>query len=89
MQFTIRQMTIKIRGLRGIKRIITIVSFLFLLPAFVSAEGDKAFNAGDMIIEHVTDAHSWHVIGNFSIPNKCSFGSIFNPLNLLAYMDYI
>ena len=68
MLFIIRQMTIKIRGLRGIKRIVTIVSFLFLLPVFVFAEGERAFNAGDMIIEHVTDAHSWHVIGDFSIP---------------------
>lgn len=68
MQFTIRQMTIKIKGLRGIRRIITVASFLFLLPSLVFAEGEKAFNAGDMIIEHVTDAHSWHVIGDFSIP---------------------
>lgn len=32
------------------------------------AEAGEKFNAGDMIIEHVSDAHSWHIAGNISIP---------------------
>jgi F-type H+-transporting ATPase subunit a len=61
-------MTIRIKGFGGIRKVITLLSFLLLAPIFVFAEGDKSFNAGDMIIEHVTDAHSWHIIGDYSIP---------------------
>ncbi|MBI9035179.1 MAG: F0F1 ATP synthase subunit A [Bacteroidales bacterium] len=32
-----------------------------------NVDGEK-FNAGEMIIEHIIDAHDWHVIGDFSIP---------------------
>lgn len=61
-------MTTKINGFKAIKRIITIVAVLLFLPAFVfAAESNKKFDAGDMIMEHVSDAHSWHIIGNTSI----------------------
>jgi F-type H+-transporting ATPase subunit a len=59
----------KIKGFKGFHKVIVASLFLLLIPAFVFAEGgDKKFNAGDMIIEHVSDAHSWHIIGNVSIP---------------------
>jgi len=62
-------MTTKIRPFRGIKRLVIALSVCLLLPSFVFAqEGEKKFNAGDMIIEHVSDAHSWHIAGNYSIP---------------------
>lgn len=32
------------------------------------AHGDEPFNAGDMIIEHIADAHDIHIAGDFSIP---------------------
>ena len=72
-------MITKIKGFKQISRLITLIALAFVLPthAFAgdsaSAEGSKApegkekFNAGDMIIEHVSDAHSWHIAGNFSI----------------------
>jgi F-type H+-transporting ATPase subunit a len=53
------------------------VAFLLMLLSivFVSAqeaetspESKKKFNAGEMIMEHVQDAHSWHVTGHISIP---------------------
>ncbi len=31
-------------------------------------EGEEKFNAGKMIVEHIIDAHDWHIVGNFSIP---------------------
>jgi F-type H+-transporting ATPase subunit a len=31
-------------------------------------ENSGKFDAGKTIIEHITDAHDWHVIGHFSIP---------------------
>lgn len=60
------------------KRLFLVLSLLFAVPFMVFAgsgtkdsvkhEGGEKFNAGDMIMEHVSDAHSWHVAGNFSIP---------------------
>jgi F-type H+-transporting ATPase subunit a len=47
-----------------------LVLILFLIPPFIygseNAEKmpghkEKEFNAGEMIIEHVTDSHSWHI----------------------------
>jgi F-type H+-transporting ATPase subunit a len=29
---------------------------------------EEKFNAGELIIEHITDAHEWHIAGNFAIP---------------------
>jgi F-type H+-transporting ATPase subunit a len=29
---------------------------------------EKKFNAGEMILEHVADNHSWHIVGHLSIP---------------------
>lgn len=53
-----------------VKKLILAVAFLFVVPSFVFAadESGKTFQAGDMILEHVGDSHSWHVVGNFSIP---------------------
>jgi F-type H+-transporting ATPase subunit a len=52
------------------KKLLFLVSLLFAIPSVVLAgdEKGKSFNAGDMILEHVSDAHSWHVAGNYSIP---------------------
>ena len=32
------------------------------------AETEKKFNAGEMIIHHIVDAHEWHIAGHLSIP---------------------
>jgi F-type H+-transporting ATPase subunit a len=60
-------MTTKIKPFRGFKSLLVALFGFLLLPSFVFAEEEK-FNAGNMIIEHVSDAHSWHIIGNYSIP---------------------
>lgn len=31
-------------------------------------EGDKKFNPGEMILEHIGDAHDWHLFGETAIP---------------------
>jgi F-type H+-transporting ATPase subunit a len=31
-------------------------------------EGEEKFNAGKLIIEHITDAHDWHIAGHVSVP---------------------
>jgi len=78
-------MTTGIKGFTHIRKLIAIISFLFILPVFSYAgdtvtqakpaetatkatEGKEKFNAGEMILEHVSDAHSWHVAGHYSIP---------------------
>ncbi len=52
------------------KKLLFAVALLFAIPSMVFAgdEKGKSFNAGDMILEHVSDAHSWHVAGDYSIP---------------------
>jgi len=62
----------------NIKRLTFILALFFAVPSAVFAEPSdakakagtegKSFNAGDMILEHVSDSHSWHVAGDFSIP---------------------
>jgi F-type H+-transporting ATPase subunit a len=46
--------------------------FLFTSFAFgaddLKNEGNGKFNAGETIMEHVTDNHSWHIISNVSLP---------------------
>jgi F-type H+-transporting ATPase subunit a len=32
---------------------------------------EEKFNAGKMILEHVADAHEWHVVGALTIPMPC------------------
>lgn len=46
------------------------VALLFTVPSvvFAAEESGKAYNAGDMIIEHVSDSHSWHIAGDLTIP---------------------
>ncbi|HTB07459.1 MAG TPA: F0F1 ATP synthase subunit A [Bacteroidia bacterium] len=63
-------MTNKITGFKGFKSLLLALCLFLVLPAYTVAaeEGKEKFNAGDMIIEHVSDAHSWHIAGNFSIP---------------------
>ncbi len=58
------------KGISKIKKLFFIATLLFAIPSVVFAEGEsgKPFNAGDMILEHVSDAHSWHVAGDVSIP---------------------
>jgi len=45
---------------------------LFLLNFNISfasePEKKEKFNAGELIIEHITDNHYWHVVGDISIP---------------------
>lgn len=31
-------------------------------------EGDHKFNAGELIIEHITDSHEWHIVGHLALP---------------------
>jgi F-type H+-transporting ATPase subunit a len=31
-------------------------------------EGDKKFNPGEMILEHIGDAHDWHLFGDVAVP---------------------
>lgn len=31
-------------------------------------QGDKKFNPGEMILEHIGDAHDWHLFGDVAIP---------------------
>lgn len=62
------------------RRLFLMVFMLLAVPFMVFADvhtpiqdsakkqTEKNFNAGDMIMEHVGDAHSWHVAGHFSIP---------------------
>ena len=74
-------MTTGIKGFRHIKSLLAAIALLLAVPTFSYAadtasteasakapEGKEKFNAGDMIIQHVSDAHSWHIAGNFSIP---------------------
>lgn len=77
-------MTTGIKGFRYIKSLVAAIALLVSVPTFSHAadtasakeavapakEEGKAekFNAGDMIIEHVSDAHSWHIAGDVSIP---------------------
>jgi len=50
--------------------------FVFLammsFSAFASeehaAEGNKKFNAGELIAHHIGDSHEWHIVGHLSIP---------------------
>ena len=66
----------KIKGFGGIAKVITLLSFLLLAPVFSFADeapstetkGKEAFDPGKMIIEHVSDAHTWHVIGDVHVP---------------------
>jgi len=53
-----------------LRKLILIATLLFVLPSFVFAGADSAkkFQAGDMILEHVSDAHSWHIAGDIAIP---------------------
>ena len=32
------------------------------------AEKSEKFNAGEMIIEHISDSHEWHIVGHLAIP---------------------
>src|SRR5437016_308604 len=49
-----------------------LLSILFLvLSAGVFAEGSegqKKFNAGELIGGHITDSHEWHIAGHLAIP---------------------
>ena len=58
----------------NVKRVLFIFCMIFF-SSFISAETPelntetgKKFNAGEMILEHVQDAHSWHLTGHFSVP---------------------
>lgn len=63
----------KIKGFGGICTLI----LLFVILAFPAVsfaneggEGEKheKFNAGELIIEHISDAHDWHIVGHLSVP---------------------
>ena len=50
-----------------------LLTFLFLfLSCSIFAEGGEGkkekFNAGELIIDHVSDAHEWHIAGHVAIP---------------------
>ncbi len=61
-------MTYKIRGLSIYSLAKTFLLLFALFPIIAFAEGgEKKFDAGKMIVEHVSDAHSWHIAGNYTI----------------------
>ena len=50
----------------GVRTTLLIISLLCLsgnLLADESLVGEKKFNAGELIIEHVADNHEWHILG--------------------------
>jgi len=53
-----------------VKKLFLVITLFFAIPSLVFAAEDKgkAFNAGEMIMEHVGDAHSWHIAGDVAIP---------------------
>jgi F-type H+-transporting ATPase subunit a len=63
------------RSVAGIKALI--LSLVLLLsftnvfaggPEHEAEASHEKFNAGDLIVEHVSDAHEWHIAGHTSIP---------------------
>jgi F-type H+-transporting ATPase subunit a len=40
-------------------------------PTKAESAKEKAFNPGEMIIEHISDNHEWHIYGKFFIPLPC------------------
>jgi len=52
--------------------IASIVYFLTIsiTPSFASEEkhGEKNFNAGELIMEHIADEHGWHLWGHTTLP---------------------
>lgn len=64
----------KHRLFKGFKRIISILVILLVsgLRSVASHgedhEAESKFNAGKMILEHVGDAHDWHIAGNIAVP---------------------
>lgn len=61
-----------------IKSLFFVAALLFALPSMVvgqpadakamAGEAGSKFNTGEKIMEHVMDAHSWHITDEFSIP---------------------
>ena len=56
-----------------IKKIIPLFILVFSFQLFFAQEettetGKEKFNAGEMIMHHVQDAHSWHIMGHISVP---------------------
>lgn len=53
-----------------VNKLFLVITLFFAIPSlvFASDEKGKAFNAGEMIMEHVGDAHSWHIAGDVAIP---------------------
>jgi F-type H+-transporting ATPase subunit a len=53
---------------KGIKLYLLLPAFLLFSQAFAAEEStqkapeDKGFNAGEMIVEHITDNHEWHIM---------------------------
>lgn len=47
---------------------ILVFSFQLFFAQEDSAPHKEKFNAGEMIMHHVQDAHSWHIMGHISVP---------------------
>lgn len=61
-------MTYKIKPFILLSNIKALLLLFVLLPFLGFAEGgDKKFEAGGMIVEHVSDSHSWHIAGNYAV----------------------
>jgi F-type H+-transporting ATPase subunit a len=67
--------SLKNKTISAIKTLLVPVLFLLSFssafagePAHHEGEAHAKFNAGSLIIEHVTDAHEWHIAGHTSIP---------------------
>ena len=57
--------------LLNIKTIFTAICLLFSTALFANEEaegGAKKFDAGKLIVEHISDSHGWHLWGHTSIP---------------------
>lgn len=58
------------RKITDVSKLFSLCVFLFAVLFSAAQEhesAEKKFNAGEMIMEHVQDAHSWHVVGHYSI----------------------
>lgn len=81
---TIRYNMLKINAMQTLKRALGILLIFTFVSNFSFGQGahteqasheqqaaqhdGEKFNAGEMIIDHVVDAHDWHIAGHLSLP---------------------
>ncbi|MBP6335071.1 MAG: F0F1 ATP synthase subunit A [Bacteroidia bacterium] len=78
---------IQIAGLSKVRLLISIF-FLFLFSGNVMASGDapsqEKLDPGKMIMDHIGDAHDWHLFGHVSIPLPVIIYSSANGLEVFS-----